>query len=81
MTISVKTFGSTEENTQSVDVVHLCISTEHGDDVQLSAFVVPLICDPPQSQSIVHASVTHAHLKGLKLADYSTGEDDIMVDI
>ena len=32
-TISVKTFGSTEENTQSVDVVHLCITTEHGDDV------------------------------------------------
>jgi len=80
-TISVKTFGSTEENTQSVDVVQLCISTEHGDDVQLSAFVVPLICDPLQSQSIAHASVTHALLKGLKLADYSTGEDDIMVDI
>ena len=80
-TISVKTFGSTEENTQSVDVVHLCITNEHGDDVQLSAFVIPLICDPLQSQSIVHASVTHAHLRGLKLADYSTGEDDIMVDI
>ena len=79
-TISVKTFGSTEENTQSVDVVHLCITTEHGDDVQLSAFVMPLICDPLQSQSIVHASVIHAHLRGLKLADYSTGEDDIMVD-
>lgn len=41
-TISVKTFGSAEENTQSVDVVHLCINTEHGDDVQLSAFVVQL---------------------------------------
>ena len=80
-TISVKTFGSTEENTQSVDVVHLCITTEHGDDVQLSAFVIPLICDPLQSQSIVHASVTHAHLRGLKLADYSTVEDDILVDI
>lgn len=40
-TISVKTFGSTEENTQSVDVVDLCISAEHGDDEQLSAFVVP----------------------------------------
>lgn len=82
-TISVKTFGSTEENTQTLTgVVHLCISTEHGDDVQLSAFVVPLICDPLQNQSIVHANVTHAHLRGLKLADYySTGEDDLMVDI
>jgi len=48
---------------------------------ELSAFVVPLICDPPQCQSIVDASVVHAHLKGLKLADYSTGEDDMIVDI
>ncbi|XP_022792234.1 uncharacterized protein LOC111331393 [Stylophora pistillata] len=49
--------------------------------MQLSAFVVPLICDSLQSQSIVHASVSHAHLRELELADYSTGEDDIMVDI
>jgi len=80
-TISVKTFGSTEENTQSVDVVNLCISAENGDDVQLSAFVVPLICDPLQGQSIAQASLTHAHLRGLKLADYCTGDDDVMVDI
>ena len=53
----------------------------HRDDVQLSAFVLPLICNPLQSQAIVHTSVTHAHLKGLKLADYSTGGDDIMVDV
>ena len=68
-TVSVRTFGSTEENTQSVDVVNLCISAENGDDVQLSAFVVPFICDPLQGQSIAHASLTHAHLRGLKLAD------------
>ena len=37
----MNTFGSTEENTQSVDVVDLCMSAEHGDDEQLSAFVVP----------------------------------------
>ena len=80
-TISVKTFGPTKENTQSVDVVDLCISIELGDDVQLSAFVVPLICDLLQSQSIAHASVTHARVRGLKLADYSTGEDDVVVDI
>jgi len=82
-TISVKTFGSTEENTQSVDVVYLSISTDQGEDVQLSAFVVPLIFDPLQCQSIVDASVTHAFLimKRLKLVDYSTGEDNMIVDI
>lgn len=80
-TISVKTFGSTEENTQSVDVVSLCIAAEHGDDVYLSAFVVPLICDALNSQPIAQATPTHDHLRGLKLADYSTGVDDVMVDI
>ena len=48
--------------------------------MQLSAFVVPLIYDPLQNQPIVHANVTHAHLRGLKLADYSTGEDDVIAD-
>lgn len=80
-TISVKTFGSTEENTQSVDVVSLCIAAEHGDDVYLSAFVVPLICDALNSQPIAQATPAHDHLRGLKLADYSTGVDDVMVDI
>ena len=79
--ISIKTFGSTNENSQCVDVVRLCVATEQGQDVELSAFVVPTICDPLQSQSVVQASLTYAHLKGLKLADYHTGEDNIDIDI
>ena len=80
-TISVKTFGSSEENTMSVDIVRLCISAEDGDEVQLSAFAVPLICDPLQGQSIARASLSHSHLRGLKLADDCSGDDDVMVDI
>ena len=79
--ISIKTFGSTKENCQCVDVVRLCVATEQGQDVELSAFVVPTICDPLQSQSVVQASLTYAHLKGLKLADYHTGEDNVDIDI
>ena len=79
--ISIKTFGSTNENSQCVDVVRLCVATEQGQDVELSAFVVPTICDPLQSQSVVQASLTYAPLKGLKLADYHTGEDNIDIDI
>ena len=37
---------------------------------KLLAFVVPIICDTPQSQSVVQVILTYAHLKGLKLADY-----------
>ncbi|MCV6575674.1 MAG: hypothetical protein OIF58_08065, partial [Cohaesibacter sp.] len=80
-TITIKTFGSSDETTQCVDVVQLCIAAENGDDLQLSAFVVPLICDPLQRQSIAKGSNTHAHLKGLKLADDCTGDHDVVVDI
>lgn len=52
-----------------------------GEGVELSAFVVPIICDPLQSQSIAEASHAYAHLTGLKLADYGTGEDNVEVDI
>lgn len=77
----MKTFGSTEESIQRVDVVNLCSSAENVDDVQLSAFVVPLMCDPLQGQSFPWTSLTHVYLSGLKLADYCTGDDDVMFDI
>lgn len=40
-----------------------------------------LICDPLQGQSIAQGSLTHAHLRGLKLADCSVGDDDVMVNV
>ena len=40
-----------------------------------------IICDPLQSQSIAEATHTYAHLRGLELADYGTGEDNVEVDI
>ena len=79
--ISIKTTGSTKENRQCVDVVRLCVANGHGEGVELSAFVVPIICDPLQRQSIAEATHTYAHLRGLKLADYGTGEDNVEVDI
>ena len=79
--ISIQTFGSNKENRQCVDVVQLCVATGQGEGVELSAFVVPIICDPLRSQSISEATHRHAHLRGLELADYGTGEDDVEVDI
>ena len=80
-TIAIKTFGSSDEHTQSVDVVQLCVAAENGEEVQLSAFVVPLICDPLQRQCIARAGNTYAHLKGLNLADHCTSDNDVVVDI
>ena len=80
-TIAIKTFGSSDEHTQSVDVVQLCVAAENGEEVQLSAFVVPLICDPLPRQCIAKAGNTYAHLKGLNLADHCTSDNDVVVDI
>ena len=66
---------------QCVDVVRLCVATDQGEGVELSAFVVPIICDPLQNQYIAEATHSYAHLTGLKLADYGTGEDNVEVDI
>ncbi|XP_068739252.1 uncharacterized protein [Montipora capricornis] len=79
--ISIKTLGSTKENRQCVDVVRLCVATGQGEGVQLSAFVVSIICDPLKSQSVAEATHTYAHLRGLELVDYGTGEDNVEVDI
>ena len=79
--ISIKTFGLTKENRQCVYVVGLCVATGQDEGVELSAFVVPIICDPLQSQFIAEATHTYAHLRGLELADYGTGEDNVEVDI
>ena len=43
--ISIKTFGSTKENRQCVDIVRLCVATGQREGVELSALVVPIICD------------------------------------
>ena len=64
-----------------MDVARLCVATGQGERVELSAFVVPIICDPLQSQSIAEATHIYAHLRGLKLADYGTGQDNVKVDI
>ena len=64
-----------------MDVVRLCVATGQREGVELSAFVVPIICDPLQNQSISEAIHTYAHLRGLELADYGTGEDNVEVDI
>ena len=66
--ISIKTFSSTKDNVQCVDVVRLCVATDQGEGVELSAVGAPIICDPLQSQYSAEATHSYAHLTGLKLA-------------
>ena len=44
-----------------MDVVRLCVATGQGEGVELSALVVPIICDPLQSQSFAEATHTYGN--------------------
>ena len=48
-----------------MDLVRLCISAEDGDEVQISAFVVPVICDRLQGQSNPQAEDTNLLMTAL----------------
>lgn len=64
-----------------MDVVNLGIEVNHGPNVEFSAYVVPLICQPLKNQSVIDASKTYPQLANLYLADFSAGQHDAEVDI
>ncbi len=79
--VNIKTFGSNETNAQVIDVVNFGIETAYGPNIEVSAFVVPLICQPLKNQYVSSASKAYTHLANLHLADYSSGRNDAEVDI
>ena len=68
--VNIKTFGSSETNAQVIDVVNLGIETAYGPNIEVSALVVPLICQPWKNQFVSNANKTYPHLTNLHLADY-----------
>ncbi|CAH3133977.1 unnamed protein product, partial [Pocillopora meandrina] len=61
----IKTFGSQDEKVQTCDAVYF--------DMKLSAYSVPLICEPFTGQSVALARNMYKHLNGIHLDDYSKG--------
>lgn len=51
----IKTFGSKEEKSQTCDVVHFSIKLLDGKDMQMSAYSVPLTCEPLTGQTVALA--------------------------
>ena len=71
-TMLIKTFGSKEEKSQTCDVVRFSIKLLDGEDMQMSAYSVPLICEPLTGQKVALAKNMYDHLSDLHLADYLT---------
>lgn len=81
-TMLIKTFGSDEEKVQTCDSVKFVLKSQHDQaEINLSAFAVPMICEPLQHQLISQAQRSYDHLHNLILADSSVGLENSEVDI
>ena len=81
-TMVIKTFGSEEERIQTCDSVKFVLKSQHDQaEISLSAYAVPMICEPLQHQFTSQAQQSYGHLRDLKLADCSTGIDNSEVDV
>ena len=49
--------------------------------MSLSLYVMPTICEPLVGQPIAACLENHPHLRGLELADFSTSESNLPVDV
>ena len=81
-TTVIKTFGLEEKRIQTCDSVKFVLKSQHDQaEISLSAYVVPMICEPLQHQFTAQARQGYDHLRGLNLADCSTGIDNSEVDV
>ncbi|PFX13966.1 hypothetical protein AWC38_SpisGene21920 [Stylophora pistillata] len=79
-TMLIKTFGSKEEKLQNCDIAHFSIKLLDGKDTQMSAYSVPIICEPLSGQTVDLAKIMYDFLSDLHLADYSSEAGPAEVD-
>ena len=80
-TMLIKTFGSQDEKLQTCNAVCFGVKLPDRKDMKMSAYSVPLICEPLTGQTVTLARKMYKHLDGTHLADYSTGAEPAEVDI
>ena len=79
--LRIKTFGRTECDDTSCDVVRMGIETKNNETLVVTALVVPFICNPLTTQPIDASSENHSHLLGLELADTADASDTLETDM
>ena len=80
-TLKINAFGSKGEDITSCDMVQFQLGTERGHKLNLSAYVVPLICSTIGNQNTRFAQQSYEHLSGLKLADSGNDGEEFDLDI
>lgn len=76
--MSVVTFGVSDERTLTYDVVRIGVTTRDGQKPEMEFFCTPLICRPLTTQPIDLCQERYQHLADLDLADANQGENDVM---
>ena len=79
--LSIATFGATREEPKTCPVVNVELKLKDNNTIRVSLFVVPKICQPLIGQPISSCIDAHRHLAALDLADCSTGDSSMEVDI
>ena len=79
--MKINVFGTKDEDATSCDVVQFQLSTEKGQLLNLSAYVVPLICSSISNQNTRFAQQSYEHLSGLNLADSANDGEEFDLDI
>ena len=80
-TLKINVFGTKHGDVTSCDVVEFQLSTESGQLLNLSAYVVPLICSSINNQNTRFAQQSYEHLSGLNLADSANDGEEFDLDI
>ena len=79
--LRIKTFGNVVNSECLCDVVQLAVETKDYATLNITALVVPVICNPLTSQPIRHTQESYEHLTGLELADSAGASDTLDVDV
>ena len=66
----IKTFGSQDQKLQTCDAVCFRVKLHDRTDMKMSAYFLPLICEPLTGQSVALARNMYKHLNGIHLSDY-----------
>ena len=79
--LQIKTFGATVTQSTSCDLIELGVRVEGNETLNLSALVVPFICNPLTSQPINYSKQSYDHLISLELADSAEASDVLEIDM
>ena len=76
----IKTFGP-DKNKQGYGVVQLGMDLKNETTFEVSLFAIPFICEPLSIQPITCVTEKYSQLSNLELADYSSGNEELNIDI